>query len=274
MLTPQHELLSAEHFEWGRVAVLPWDSEHFGFGVGDYLPGDARAVASDRAGFGAAFDGWASRHGVELVAARAEPKDSLWRLLLSDLGFQFIDCSLFLELQGLSARTFPSPRHPTRLAVPEDHEAIVRMAEDAFRLDRYHADPRFPGRLAELRHRRWMQWLLSSTHPGSRTHVIGEPGRPSAFVNVVLENANLDMILTAVDPTQHARGIGTSLFAGMLAAMRNEGAERATGKVYSANGAILNILSHLGFRLTRSLAVFHWHAAEAPHLVPASRVWA
>ena len=87
-------------------------------------------------------------------------------------------------------------------------------------------------------------------------------------------DGRLEIILTAADPTQHARGIGTSLFAGMLKAMRDEGADLATGKVYSANAAIINIMSHVGFRFTRSLALFHWHAAEAPHLVPASRVWA
>ena len=273
MLTPQYESLSGQHPEWGRVALLPWDSEHFGFGVGDYVPGDARAVAAGREPFAAALEDWARGCGIELVSARADAADSRWRLLLDQLGFDFIDCSLDVELGGLQDTRLPEPRDPVRLAQPLDGPQLVRIAEAAFQLDRYHADPRFPGGLAALRHRRWMQTIVDATDPGARTYVTGEPGCPAGFVSLVRQKDVAALILAAVDPNQHARGVGTSLFAGMLAASAAEGARTCTGKLYSANVPIMNVFAHLKFRFTRSLALFHWHAPEAPHLVPASRVW-
>jgi GNAT superfamily N-acetyltransferase len=256
------------------VAVLPWDSEHFGFGVGDYAPGEARAVSADRRSFLEALGSWAKANGVELISGRAEAADARWRLLLAELGFEFIDCSLDVVLEHLPRLDVPKPRHPIRRAVREDFPGLLRIAEHALELDRYHADPRFPGGLAALRHRRWMENILADDRPGARTYVTGEPGRPAGFVSLVFEKEVAALILAAVDPARHGQGIGKSLFAGMLQASIAEGATSCTGKLYSANGPIMNVFAHLGFRFTRSLALFHWHAPEAPHLVNPARIWA
>jgi ribosomal protein S18 acetylase RimI-like enzyme len=268
MLTTTYAPLDAGRPGWGKVAVLPWDSDHFGFNVGDYAPGEAGEVAADAAAFSQALAAWAARERVELVSARADSGDGRWRLLLDRLGFDFIDCSLDVELRGLRTAEFPEPAHPVRRAQPQDADELMRIAERAFERDRYSADPRFPGRLAQVRHRRWMQTIVASRDPGARTYVTGEPGRPTGFVSLVRQADVAALILAAVDPEVHAKGLGTSLFRGMLRASAAEGATVCTGKLYSANYPIMNIFAHLQFRFTRSLALFHWHAAAAPHLVP------
>lgn len=273
MLTTTYAPLDPARPAWGQVAVLPWDSEHFGFGVGDFAPGDAGAVAAEAEAFSFALAAWAARERVELVSARADAGDGRWRLLLDRLGFDFIDCSLDVELGGLQETTFPEPAHSVRRSVPEDAAELMRIAELAFERDRYHADPRFPGRLAQIRHRRWMQTIVEAKDPGARTYVTGEAGRPTGFVSLVRQQHVAALILAAVDPGAHAKGLGTSLFRGMLRASAAEGATVCTGKLYSANYPILNIFAHLQFRFTRSLAMFHWHAADAPHLLPMDAVW-
>ena len=60
--------LDAERPEWGRVFVVPWDTDIFGFPVGTYEPGDARAVHAGREAFGRRFRDWAASRQVELVS--------------------------------------------------------------------------------------------------------------------------------------------------------------------------------------------------------------
>jgi len=259
-----YEPLSEAHPAWGALAILPWDVENFGFAVADWRPGDLRVAALEREGLGEALLGWAQRHHAEIVSARVPAADGLGRLLLCDLGFEFIDCSLDLEIADLQAAPIPTPRIPIRLAGPTDHPEIVRIAEEAFQLDRYHADARFPGQLAALRHRRWVQRLVEQ--PGVETYTTGDAGEPLGFFSVAVAGDFAEIQLAAVDARRHGKGIGFGLFAGALTELKDGGTRRCIGKVYAANTPIINVFAGMGFRFVATQALFHWHLPGAPHM--------
>src|SRR5262245_60726499 len=134
--------------EWGRVTVIPWDTEIFGFPVGAYEPGDARVVGASREPFRRCFGEWAAAHAVELVACSVGGGDRAWQVLLPDLGFAWIEQTIRLACR-LDRFQSPPPTRPVRLATPEDRPQVEEIAGHVFRHGRYHADPRFPTELAD-----------------------------------------------------------------------------------------------------------------------------
>lgn len=262
-----YDALSAESPEWGLVAVLPSDTECFGFAVGDWRPGNSRSLARARDRLSVALQAWAKRNRVELVSARVAADDAEGRLVLELLGFEFVHCNIDAEILDLQRAALPDARHPVRPADPSDHAELIRIAEQSFRLDRYHADARFPAGLPERRHRRWMEGLLSETQPRVRTYTTGEPGRPRGLFSVKpLGERAWEIQLAAVDVSRQGSGIGSSLFAGSLAALKGEGAQRCLGKFYAANTPIMNVFARAGFRFSAAQALYHWHSPEAAHL--------
>ena len=266
--------LAPDRPDWGSVAILPWDTENFGFRVGDWRPGDHLSTGRARDDVRRALSAWANENRIELVSARVAAQDARGRLLLALLGFEFIDCSVDVEIADLQSAAVPPPTVPIRPAERADHPEIVRIAEEAFQLDRYHADARFPRGLPELRHRRWMERLLASNASDAKTYTIGDPGRPLGLLAVTFSgDGTAEILLAAVDVARHAGGIGFSLFAGALAALKQAGTRRCISKQYAANTAIMNVFARVGFRFTGTQALYHWHSPGATCLLGLEQIF-
>jgi hypothetical protein len=155
---------------------------------------------------------------------------------------------------------------------PDDRDDVERIAETAFRFGRYHADPRFPSRLANLRYRRWVHNAFSKPAPESHLYVIGQPGAVSGFFHIVLKDGLADLRLGAVDPAVQSGIAGFNLYVGVLKALKQAGAHRATAKIPAANIAVMNIYASLGFRFSHPEAIFHWHSPNAPNLISLDQI--
>jgi hypothetical protein len=270
----QNQPLSDENPAWGRVAVLPWDAEIFGFSVADYAVGDSRFVSETRPAFQDALVNWATVNQVELISCSVPADDSLWLSLLASLGFIFVTVSLRGTLPRLRASNLPATRTTVRLMKPDDRSDVERIAETAFRFGRYHADPHFPYRLAQLRYQRWVHNAFSTPDPQTRVYVVGQPGRVSGFFHVVLKDGLADLRLGAIDVASQSGIAGFYLYVGALEALKQAGARRATAKISAANVSVMNICAALGFRFSHPEAVFHWHAPNAPNLIDLDEMYA
>ena len=72
------EPLEPRHPEWGRVFVIPWDTEIFGFLVAVYQPGEPAVLQGALAALGERLREWASAQRVELVSSVVPADDRLW----------------------------------------------------------------------------------------------------------------------------------------------------------------------------------------------------
>lgn len=247
--------------------MLPWDTEVFGFPVADWRPGDALTVARARDAVGEAIRHWAESKRAQVISARFPSADAVGRLVLSLLGFEFIDCSVAVEISDLQRAALPQGRYLVRPVQLEDHGGIVRIAEEAFQLDRYHADARFPRTLPERRHRLWMQDLLGSPATAAQTWTVGAPGQPEGLITAVFAPGQAEIQLAAVDVRRHGRGLGWSLFAGALRALKERGGVgRCISKQYASNTPMMNVFARVGFRFVDAQALFHWHSPGATGL--------
>lgn len=260
--------ISTEHPEWGNVAVLPWDTDIFGFPVGDYKVGDALAVAANRDAFHAALQKWAETNRVELVSASVPVADPLWCSLLQDNGFRFVDCTLEVIHKHVQTVHVPATRNPLRVATPQDQEQVEQLAENAFRYGRYHADTRFPRALADLRYRRWLRNAFASMGPQSIVYVAGPPEHIRGFIHLNFNGTDSYMTIAAVENSLQGSVVGFDLIAETVNKIKALGVRRNFSKISAGNLGIVNIALSFDCRFGPPQAVFHWHAPHAPHLLP------
>jgi hypothetical protein len=252
---------------WGRVAILPWDTEIFGFPVAAYEPGDLRVIGADLDAVRRRFDAWAASHGVELIACTVDPDDRPWRAVLPAIGFTYVEQTvrIMLRVQSFAA---PPPATPVRRATADDHPQIEEIAGHAFRHGRYHADPRFPPELADRRYRWWIRNACASGDPAERVYVLGKPGLVKGFFQLRLAKDRAEVGIIAVAEAVQGSPAGPELVIGTQLALKADGVRWITSKVSAANVRLLNLVAHFGYRFRQPQATFHWHAPAAPHLLP------
>jgi hypothetical protein len=261
------EPLDAGRPEWGTVYVVPWDTEIFGFPVGTYTPGDPAAIERDVRDVSERLAAWAAARDVELVSCTVAADDRGWRAVLPELAFTVVEQTVRIRLR-LQAFSAPPPTTPVRLAGPDDVDQIEEIAGHAFRHGRYHADPRFSPELADRRYRYWVRSTLRSNDPLDRVYVLGHPGTVKGFFQLRLNENRADVGIIAVRKALQGSPAGPDLVIGTQLALKADGVRWIVSKVSAANLGLLNLVTHLGYRLRTAEATFHWHAPNAPHLLP------
>lgn len=264
---PLHEYtpLCAEYPSLGRIAVLPWDRDIFGFAVADYRPPPAAQIGQNIEAAAKAVAAWAKDHGAELISASVAAGDGRLIVLMEALGFRYVDYSLTAGA-NLQRKALPETRLAVRRALPDDRDDVERIAASAFDHGRYHADARFPRAMADLRYRRWMERALRDEDAAVRVYVIGAPREVRGFFHVELKGAVADLRLGAVDRADETGLAGFYLYSGTLSALKEAGVKKATAKISAGNTAVMNIYAALGFAFSHPEAVMHWHAPGSIHL--------
>jgi hypothetical protein len=253
--------------EWGRVFVVPWDTDIFGFPVGTYEPGEPGVIGADLEAFSRRFHEWASAHRIELVACGVGADDRVWRALMSGLGFACVEQTLDLAFR-VQPYTAPPPSRPVRLATPDDHPQIEEIAAHTFGHGRYHADPRFPLDLADRRYRHWIRNACTSGSPRERVYVVGKPGGVKGFFQLRLVEDRAEVGIMGVAETAKGSPAALDLMTGMHLDLKALGTRWITAKISAANTRVINLVAHFGYRFRSARATFHWHAPVAPHLLP------
>jgi hypothetical protein len=263
--------LDAERPEWGRVFVVPWDTDIFGFPVGTYEPGDARAVHAGREAFGGRFRAWASTHRVELVSSTVGADDRVWRSLLPALGFVHVEQTLDVTFR-VQTYDAPPPSRPVRLASVDDYPQIEEIAGHTFRHGRYSADPHFPPDLADRRYRHWVRSACTSTSPADRVYVVGKPGNVKGFFQLRLVEDRAEVGIMGVAESAKGTPAALDLMTGMQLDLKALGTRWITAKLSAGNTRIMNLVAHFGWRFRNARATFHWHAPGARHLLPSGPI--
>lgn len=255
---PHFEEIRAGEPAFGQAALLPWDSEIFGFPVASYrLAPEFSAV---RARLAAEFHSWMTRRAVSLCACAIPAADACGKAVLPELGFRFVDVGLEARLPNLQTARLPEQRIGVRLAAPEDGPALEALAARSFQHGRYFADALFPAELAQRRYQRWMAHALASQ---DCVYVLGEDSRIDGFLHLVRDGQTADLRLAAVAPEVQTTGLGVYLYVSVFHELKKLGVRRIVTSISAANTAVLNLYATSGFRFSNPEAIYHWHA-ECP----------
>jgi len=241
----------------GSVAVVPWDSDIFGFPVAVYRIGAERLDATAGKEFTEQFHRWARQSRVCLCACMvpADEPHYPWKSYLAEAGFHFVDFSMQATLNRLQSAHLPKGRSELRVALPDDREEVVAIAIEAFRHGRYHADPLFPRELADKRYGHWVRNAFADGH----LFVMGGTGSVQGFLNVTQEEGACEIRLAAISPALRGTVLGFELYVSVLHLLKGMGGERVVSSISAVNTPVMNVHAMLGFSFSGPEMVFHWH---------------
>jgi len=255
----------------GTAALLPWDTEIFGFPVASYRAGSDEALnEAARKDLAAHFYSWMTRYRVSVCGCVIPVGSLFWKSFLPELGFRFVDFGIEARLRNLPSAPLPKIRAALRSPEPEDRLAIETLAVRSFAHGRYFADPLFPRELAERRYRRWIANALDGVGGLDRVYVLGERGSVDGFFHVAVQGQVADLRLAAVAPELQSTGMGFDLYVSVLHELNKMGVRRIVTSISAANTAVMNLYSLLGFRFAHPEMIYHWHAALPRPAAPPS----
>lgn len=263
MYRADYRPLSANNPDLGRIAILPWDTEIFGFPVADLELGNTHSIAANLRTFLDQLVTWTSEYQVELVSCFIPANDAILRILFAKIGFVCVDTTL----QATKTMDAPSRSVPLDFAQADDLPELERIAETVFRFGRYHADGRFPRNLANHRYRIWVRNAFANLGPSSTIYVVRRSGRAVGFSHIEIENDNAHSMLTAVDPELQGSRIGKELLSMRNYDLARRKIHESYGRLSVRNSRMLNLYASFGYRFSLPLAIYHWHSTNAPHLL-------
>jgi ribosomal protein S18 acetylase RimI-like enzyme len=239
-----------------ECSIVPWDSEIFGFPVGQIsdlvLPDSVQA-----AGLLGQFRGWCEDRNVRLVSCRIDHDKLRESMVLERHGFRFIEL-VYSPLLGSFDRV-SAPLHPieVRPATQDDLAQIEDIAFAAFTTGRFLLDGRLD---PDLSRRRYATWVRGSL--GSREQVVLKAELAGSLVGFFIVEYAPDRSvywhLTAVAPEWQGKGVGLSLWQTMLMRHKSEEASPVRTTISGHNLPALNLYARLGFIIESSQMTFHW----------------
>ncbi|MDP1526084.1 MAG: GNAT family N-acetyltransferase [Rhodocyclaceae bacterium] len=173
-------------------------------------------------------------------------------------GFLVVDVALTFDA-GIIAPT--SASDGVRLALPEDREAVARVARGAFRFSRFHLDPLVPNGIADTIKSAWAVNYFEGRR-GDGMVVAERDGCIVGFLQLIWTAPDSLVIdLIGVDPAWQGQGIGRDMI--VYAARHGTGDGRVpagmTVGTQAANAPSVRLYESLGFRLASAQYVMHFH---------------
>lgn len=230
-----------------KLSPDPWLAEIIGQPAFRVLPGEPAALREPlAAGF---------------YYAKIPTSDIASVSTLEQQGFRVVDVNVTLEHAGGARAEEPAPAVVrVREHRPEDHAALLEMAETSFTVSRFHLDPQFPAELANRIKREWVASYLAGRR-GDRLWVAEIDQRPAGFLAALAAaEPSLAVIdLIGVAAAARRRGVGKALVLEFARCYADRAQRRVGTQV--ANLPSLRLYEECGFRLAESAYVLHAHVA-------------
>jgi RimJ/RimL family protein N-acetyltransferase len=201
---------------------------------------------------------WVTGNSIEVVTCRLPHEKLAESMCLEQLGFRFIEMVLHPVAEGLEK--FPSPdlRLFVADATKEDLSLIGNIAEQVFRFERYHADPRIDSTLADQRYKRWALSSYASQSQKLVKVVDREQVLIGFFVYEELTNNSVYWHLTAINKDFQGQGLGYQAWLTLISHHKDAGFDTIRTTISARNCPVLNLYSKLGFRFDPPEMTFHW----------------
>ncbi len=255
MFTITHDDLDPRISALGKISLIPWDSETFGFGVADYEPADDLGQSPDGSRLRTALASWAASRQARLVTTTVATNQHRLILALQKNNFSYVDMAYTLRYKDLELLDFSSSQCVLSLAAPEDQTPIAEIAGQAFSHGRYHSDPLFPKELADQRYRDWVRRAFLP-HSGQQVIVAKSGDDVQGFAVTQFTGQIGYLHLIGIAPAWGGRRIG--LLPAVLAWFSQAGMREVRSKVSAGNIGAVNAYARLGARFSGPQVILHW----------------
>lgn len=263
MFELQYEpLIISEKLKPWEIAVIPWDTESFCFGVSTLNPSYDVSESVESAMVEKALRAYSKIRQVQVITTSIPSEQNATSFLLQRSGFFYIDLSLSIHYDNLKDISTKSPDGLSlSLATSQEVAGLVEMAGCSFQHGRYHQDLCFPRSLADQRYKDWLSRCLK---PDSRQQILAAKFHDMICGFSVVERRNSEgyLHLHAIDSKWRGKKLGTGLILQSLEYLHNLGAETAGTKISASNLKALNMHSRLNGRFATANHILHWHRQE------------
>jgi GNAT superfamily N-acetyltransferase len=250
----------SENLKRWEIAVIPWDTETFGFGV--YVlkaRPDAGDIGNEAGALEAALNACAQSRQAPMIIASVPAEQTELSFLLQRAGFNLIDIALGIRYENLDNLCAPPAGNLSlRPAAASEMNTLVEIAGVSFRHGRYHMDPDFSASLADQRYRDWIRRCFDPANPQQILTALSDEAI-CGFSVVECTGTEGYLNLHAIDPQCQGKKLGTRLIAESLRYLHNRGANSAGTKISASNLQAMNMHFHLKGRFATAERLFHRH---------------
>jgi RimJ/RimL family protein N-acetyltransferase len=239
-----------------EASLVSWDTEIFSFPIGQI--NQIKILNSKKSIKGySEFESWRDDNCYGLISCRISHDLIDESLFLEGKGFRFIETVLHPKLNALDELNITDQGLKVVLASKNDLINLRRIAESAFKNERFHIDPRIDSSLADIRYGRWVSTTID--HPLQFLFKILEKESIVAlFIIEVKTDGDAYWHLTAVAPEYQGRGYGRRAWLTMLRYHQNCGHKAVSTTISARNISVLNLYSSLCFKFEPPDMTFHW----------------
>lgn len=193
------------------------------------------------------------------VYAKISSSNIICSQVLGENQFFIVDVNVLLSMkQGVLPKqeTMIHVRH----AEQSDREKVIAIAESCFQYSRFHLDPFIPDNVANHVKSRWVDNYFSGIR-GDFLYVAESSGEIVGFLAVIV-NKKVDFVTATIDligvhPSFQRQGIGRVLISNLITCIKRF--DEITVGTQIANISSIQFYLKLGFTLTDSFFVFHYH---------------
>lgn len=239
-----------------KASLVPWDTEVFHYAVAQiehikiFNP---EQIDLDYA----MFESWRDINQCKLISCRLNHAQLNESMFLEEKGFRFIETVLHPKLEGLSQLNISDQGLKIIPADATDLPALRKIAESAFRNERFHIDPRINPRFGDLRYGNWV--MNSLAYPRQQLlKILDNETLVAFFLIEVLDGDSVYWHLTAISPEHQGKGYGRRTWLAMLSYHRQNGQTAVMTTISARNIPIMNLYSSLNFRFLPPEMTFHW----------------
>jgi len=241
-----------------RFAVVPWDTELYGFPVYEL-----RVEEADPGPVREQLRPWLTTLGTDrptLVYVKIPTRAVAMAQALTAHGFYPVETAI--EIALTLARMTPItgrklPGITLRPAVAADLPKIMTIARGGFTADRLHVDPNLPSEAAD---RRFAEWVERGFHAGEMVFAYEDQkaGQLIGFYHVRATGPTaVDLSLAAVDRPFQRSGLGALMYQAVLEECRSLGYQLASTRISINNIDVLNLFARLGCDVLNAVLTLH-----------------
>jgi GNAT superfamily N-acetyltransferase len=266
MFERHFEFVSQDNPGSGKIALIPWDIETFGFGVADFQIDYSHKSQQNCHKIKTQIEKWAKDHDIELIGTTVAAGDNAKLAFVESLGFRYIDTTLSVTYKNVQTNRYPASKIELLPADKAALDTVVEICGNAFSNGRYHADKCFPKQLADRRYQDWVRRTLDEGNP-QKLLTAAIDGQVCAFSVIQVDGKLGYLQLNAVAPKWQGQKIGYGLIVSSLFYLQKQAVDSVHSKISVSNIRALNLHASLGAKFDDAQVLLHWHAPWAKHLL-------
>lgn len=239
-----------------KATIVPWDTQIFDYPVAQI--DQFKIIDDDKSTSDfMEFESWRDIKQCKLISCRLSHDRICESMFLEAKGFRFVETVLHPKLKGLLSLNTLDQGLSIIPATFADLPVLIKIAESAFRNERFHVDPRLDPQIGDLRYGCWVANTLN--HPSQRLlKILDNEIIVAFFIIEVLDDGHVYWHLTAVSPEHQGKGYGRRTWLSMLRFHKQNGYDAVSTTISARNVSVLNLYSSLNFRFLPPEMTFHW----------------